>query len=151
MVDYKEYLKTPEWDFKRKAAYFFYGHKCAVCGSGGKLNCHHKNYSNVGKETADDLIVLCEECHARIHDKSEKILFLKYVPVYIVQKALSQCPMSVRKKFIEHLIRQMEDSGITFTPFIQDGETFIAYKGLREAYIPLLHLVKICWNTRKEG
>jgi hypothetical protein len=45
------------------------GWRCETlgCPSEGPLQTHHLSYARVGKERDDDLIVLCEECHARYH------------------------------------------------------------------------------------
>ena len=41
--------------------------RCQKCGSKDKLNLHHRNYKCLGKETNDDIIVLCQFHHHRFH------------------------------------------------------------------------------------
>jgi 5-methylcytosine-specific restriction endonuclease McrA len=68
---YREYLATPRWQdialtMKRRAKW-----TCADCAvrynylHRGALNVHHLNYRCLGRETTLDLVVLCENCHAR--------------------------------------------------------------------------------------
>lgn len=73
-MDYYDFLQTPYWDgirnYKLKKAKYC----CQLCGGKGILNVHHKTYENHGREhlrmVADkDLIVLCEDCHKKFHDK----------------------------------------------------------------------------------
>lgn len=68
-LPYKEYLKSSHWKETRKRMFILYNHKCGICDSKTKLNVHHKNYTNKGCEKSEDLIVLCQSCHAKFHDK----------------------------------------------------------------------------------
>lgn len=67
-VDYKEYLQSDHWKKVSREYRQKYG-KCQLCGTTGKLNVHHNNYECLYNETDKDLIVLCEECHKKFHDK----------------------------------------------------------------------------------
>lgn len=65
---YDNYMKSEEWDKKRDAAYKRAGYTCEECyKTGVKLNAHHKTYSNFGHEKEEDIIVLCDDCHAKKH------------------------------------------------------------------------------------
>lgn len=68
-MPYKEYLLTPYWkrfaDEARKCARY----KCNLCNGSGILHVHHKTYETRGEEKFDDVIVLCERCHAKFHNK----------------------------------------------------------------------------------
>ena len=35
-------------------------------------NVHHKTYDNVGKERPEDLILLCPDCHKKVHQISKR-------------------------------------------------------------------------------
>ena len=75
-ISYKEYLKTNHWKRVRKLAFKRAKYKCEQCeqcGNKGVLHPHHKTYKNRGNEhnNLDDIIVLCEDCHSKIHDKKE--------------------------------------------------------------------------------
>lgn len=67
-VDYKEYLQSDHWKKVSREYRQKYG-KCQLCGTTGKLNVHHNNYECLYNETDKDLIVLCEDCHKKFHDK----------------------------------------------------------------------------------
>lgn len=71
-MPYTEYLKTDEWKHARGKALRKARYKCELCFSGPPLNTHHKTYVRRGEEEASDLIVLCEACHAKFHDKFPK-------------------------------------------------------------------------------
>lgn len=67
---YYEYLKSPEWDVKRKAKLKEADYKCQLCnGNGTKIAVHHRTYDRVFNELLADLIALCEPCHQKFHDK----------------------------------------------------------------------------------
>jgi len=68
-MPYKEYLQTDHWREKRKGALHRANNKCQLCGSKENLHVHHNTYDNRGQEKDEDLVVLCETCHARHHGK----------------------------------------------------------------------------------
>lgn len=69
-MDYKEYLETDHWLHFRQEAYKWASYKCQLCDkSQTTLNVHHKNYENKGRETFNDIIVLCHNCHKKYHNK----------------------------------------------------------------------------------
>lgn len=67
---YRDYLGSPEWRIRRGFALEYYGAKCCLCNSTRKLNVHHRTYERLGAEKLADLIVLCEDCHAKFHGKA---------------------------------------------------------------------------------
>ena len=76
-MDYSDFLHTPYWDGVRNYKLKSANYRCQLCGKSGKLNVHHKTYENHGREhmrsVADnDLIVLCENCHRKFHDKLDR-------------------------------------------------------------------------------
>ena len=68
-IPYQEYLQTEHWRNKRYEALKRANHKCQLCGSKENLQVHHNTYDNRGNEKDEDLIVLCEICHGKFHDK----------------------------------------------------------------------------------
>ena len=80
-MPYDEYLQTPEWKRRRKAAVAYADSRCQLCNKEGEpLNVHHRTYDNRGAEMPQDLTVLCKDCHARHHGK-DKALILPGDPV----------------------------------------------------------------------
>lgn len=72
--EYKIYLQSDWWKFKRREKIQKTGGKCEVCNSNKKLIVHHIYYSHNGKsilyaEQDIDLAVLCKYCHNRLHRK----------------------------------------------------------------------------------
>ena len=69
----QKYLKSFHWrKFKAKLRADGYLKRCYICGTDGKemnegIEPHHISYKNIGKETADDIVPLCETCHDRVH------------------------------------------------------------------------------------
>lgn len=74
-MNYKAYLKSPEWQALRKQVFEralrnagstnLHG-VCEKCGYEPWKPClqvHHKDYSRIGKEKLEDLILLCPNCH----------------------------------------------------------------------------------------
>jgi 5-methylcytosine-specific restriction endonuclease McrA len=72
-MPYKEYLKTKEWQRKRKEKLEEANYKCQRCNIFGvELDVHHLTYERRGEELPEDLIVLCKKCHAKEHGKDNK-------------------------------------------------------------------------------
>lgn len=68
-MPYQKYLQTPEWQEIRHRALRKAKHRCELCAKEGVLHIHHKTYKNRGNEPLTDLIVLCQHCHRKFHDK----------------------------------------------------------------------------------
>ena len=68
IMPYNEYLQTKHWK-KVRTKILDKIHKCQLCSSKYNLQIHHNTYDNLGEERYEDLIVLCEICHARHHGK----------------------------------------------------------------------------------
>lgn len=71
---YRDYLKSPEWAKKRKAA-FDRDNQCKLCGdrgakTGNPLVVHHMTYERIFNEEMSDLITLCNKCHGYVHEES---------------------------------------------------------------------------------
>lgn len=67
-LTYKEYLQTDHWKQVKTKALKYYGDSCVLCSSTYRLNVHHRNYDHLWKERIKkDLIVLCQNCHAKFH------------------------------------------------------------------------------------
>jgi 5-methylcytosine-specific restriction endonuclease McrA len=68
-MSYIEYLQTPHWKETRAAAIARAGGRCALCpreADGSErfsLEVHHRDYSRLGEELPEDLVVLCSDCH----------------------------------------------------------------------------------------
>lgn len=72
---YDKYLKTKHWRNVRHLALEYAHFRCQLCNRGNtKLNVHHRTYIHKGQEQdyLEDLIVLCQDCHKRFHDKIER-------------------------------------------------------------------------------
>ena len=67
---YDFYVKKSKiWKSNREWALERAGNKCEQCGATYSLQVHHKTYAHLGYEYPDDLIVLCEMCHEKEHEK----------------------------------------------------------------------------------
>lgn len=71
-MTYQEYLQTPEWREIALAVRARAGYRCQLCNSDSNLQAHHRSYQFIFKEKEhlDDLICLCDDCHAKFHGKS---------------------------------------------------------------------------------
>lgn len=71
---YNEYLNSAEWKEKAREAKIRSGWRCQVCNQQGdntQLHAHHRTYDRIGNELAQDITVLCQDCHKLFHGKSE--------------------------------------------------------------------------------
>jgi hypothetical protein len=111
-MKYTDYLKTDDWDKKRKQVYKQAKYKCRLCNKGNvKLNAHHIYYGDLSRTSVSkDLICLCEECHKELHDKLDNSTLLSWASYRDNnQKATKkQYKKYLRKKF-KHK-RPLDDS-----------------------------------------
>lgn len=64
---YSEYLDSPHW--KRLRSHFCGPmSRCYACDTPSRLQIHHTCYDHLGKEQINDFIVVCRDCHERIHE-----------------------------------------------------------------------------------
>ena len=69
-LKYNDYLLTEHWKHFAKEAIKHYRYKCTLCNAKEvTLHIHHKTYENLGRETFNDVICLCAECHKMVHGK----------------------------------------------------------------------------------
>ena len=66
------YLHSEHWQKKRKQVLERANYKCQICGSALNIRVHHVNYDNLGSENPDDLIAVCDKCHAELHEKDKR-------------------------------------------------------------------------------
>jgi 5-methylcytosine-specific restriction endonuclease McrA len=66
-LPYREYLRTAHWQRVRLLALERARHACALCPATDRLQVHHRSYARRGFEQPEDVIVLCDDCHARHH------------------------------------------------------------------------------------
>lgn len=69
---YGEFLLSDLWKEKREWIISCKGKKCEYCGSKNNLCVHHLHYENVGNESSKDVLVLCYDCHQKIHMRGDK-------------------------------------------------------------------------------
>jgi hypothetical protein len=69
---YVAYLRSAAWQTRRMLAFAVYGRHCARCPTTTNLHVHHKTYARFGAEPVEDLLVLCESCHAAEHRSPKK-------------------------------------------------------------------------------
>ena len=75
--EYKAYLKSPEWNDKRKKALFNAGYRCERCKKAKPLQVHHLTYERIFNERIEDLQALCFDCHKWVHCSAwQKIIIL---------------------------------------------------------------------------
>ena len=67
-IFYADYIKSKVWKKKRNERLSFDGYRCRQCGSAQNLRVHHITYERLGHEEMDDLITLCKDCHAKVHE-----------------------------------------------------------------------------------
>ena len=69
-MPYQKYLQTEHWIHFKKETLKYFRFKCQLCNADDiTLHVHHNNYENRGRETFSDVIVLCEDCHGKFHNK----------------------------------------------------------------------------------
>lgn len=64
---YVEHLASVDWQVVRADVLQRAQYRCEECSLPWGLQVHHKTYENLGHETLDDLICLCNDCHKKTH------------------------------------------------------------------------------------
>lgn len=71
-LDYSTYLRTKHWMRFKEEALKNTSYKCQACNiNTTDLSVYHKSTNNLGRETFDDIIILCENCHANFLDQEK--------------------------------------------------------------------------------
>lgn len=68
---YDKQLETKEWRAFRRFIFEVRGHKCEKCGTTHNLQIHHPKYKTghlAWEYTCNDVIVVCRDCHKKIHN-----------------------------------------------------------------------------------
>jgi hypothetical protein len=75
--EYDKYLETPHWKAFQKRAFEEQrqrlGHyRCEHCPpdaprSKEPLHVHHRTYERLGDELLEDVVIICRDCHIKIH------------------------------------------------------------------------------------
>lgn len=68
MRSYREYLASEFWrSAKERYERSELPKRCIACDHEAYV-LHHRSYARIGEEQPGDLIPLCRDCHARVHD-----------------------------------------------------------------------------------
>lgn len=76
VVDYKkyvEYLKSPQWEDRKRKYFKNKEKKCWGCGSTNRVQLHHKTYTSLYQEKDHHLVPVCGKCHDKIHKMARDI------------------------------------------------------------------------------
>lgn len=68
-----EYIASETWRLRREAYYEGHARRCTCCDSSEAVDLHHLSYFNAGNEPDEDLMPLCERCHAWAHRTHRQI------------------------------------------------------------------------------
>lgn len=63
-VNYTDYLNSIYWKLFKEKVLSEYNYKCSICGSSKNVNVYHLR-KNLGRETLNDVMVMCDECLPR--------------------------------------------------------------------------------------
>lgn len=69
---YSMYLCSREWGVRREAVKRRAGGTCERCGSAPMSHVHHLTYKRRYAEPLEDLLGVCEPCHAYVHGRSDR-------------------------------------------------------------------------------
>lgn len=66
--DKLEYIQSEKWRTLRFSRLMIAQYKCESCGSFHNLNLHHITYERLTQEELEDVAILCEVCHTKLHN-----------------------------------------------------------------------------------
>lgn len=64
---YYDYLESEIWMKKRQEWLKKSNNKCLFRESDKNLNIHHLHYNTLGFESEKDIMVVCQDCHKKVH------------------------------------------------------------------------------------
>lgn len=65
-MKYQQFIASDDW--LETSNRFLINHTiCQLCRKHKATQAHHTSYENIGNETEDDIMALCERCHYHIH------------------------------------------------------------------------------------
>jgi len=70
-AEYQQYLRSWRWWALRTLRKWLDGGRCRLCGTGQRLEVHHRDYRWRGRSWLGellDLTTVCRTCHADYHD-----------------------------------------------------------------------------------
>ncbi len=70
-TNYQDYLESQHWIDFRDDYFSRNPRRCTISGDLVDIQLHHISYINIGKETDDDVIPLCEKMHQLVHELNE--------------------------------------------------------------------------------
>lgn len=70
-AEYDEYMQSRRWHERKQKLFKKRGYQCEMCGATGiPLDVHHKDYTRLGHELDEDLLIVCrEKCHAKADEQ----------------------------------------------------------------------------------
>jgi len=68
---YNDYLRSSSWGARRALVLDRAGDICEGCRQRRATQVHHLTYDHVTNEFLWELVAICNECHARVHDYKE--------------------------------------------------------------------------------
>jgi len=71
-IDYKRYMKTPQWRNKREVVLHRAQYRCQCCKKREANQAHHLTYDRVGRERLSDLQAVCYHCHKHLLHKDKE-------------------------------------------------------------------------------
>ena len=63
----QEYLASPQWKALKQQRLIVANHKCENCSSTHRLELHHVTYARLRNEHINDVLILCNLCHNKLH------------------------------------------------------------------------------------
>ena len=63
-ISYSDYVNSIYWKLFKERVLSEHNYKCSICGSDKNVDVHHLK-KNLGRETLNDVIVMCNECLSR--------------------------------------------------------------------------------------
>lgn len=131
-ADYQKYLRSPQWKALRAKARERAGNKCEMCG-GSPDHVHHVKYPKRHKDDhLDNLVVVCESCHQKLHGIRDEIyaddwiataIGLKFSGRVTVVMALDPIPEEYRKPVtLTYIAQKISEGRADFIRNILDGD-----------------------------
>ena len=71
---YSNHMHSERWKDIKRTLRSKFGNRCQTCNDSGErfiLHAHHRTYERFGQERLEDLTLLCDCCHKKVHKDNQ--------------------------------------------------------------------------------
>lgn len=129
--NYKRYLASREWGFRKEAIRERSNNRCEHCRWFPMTEVHHLSYEHIGHEPFDELLAVCRYCHeylsGRVHVDLRDVIDWWYILQFLKPEELKERMSNfwldrVYEKYGCEYLERLEETRKQFTDLLFEKE-----------------------------